>query len=648
MSGRSPQKKIIITALLLVFGVSVCAGGLFLTQFTRQTAIQMEYLDRGTAAVLTEDGVFLSWRLLGTEAYDTVFQVYKNGACAASVSDSTNYLDPEGKPEDSYQVVPQGEEPGTEKEIRPLAEPFIRIPLEPPDGAASPEETPCTYTANDAACADLDGDGEYEIILKWDPDNSFDSAIDSDGSGNVYIDAYKLDGKRLWRIDLGKNIAAGAHFTQMAAYDFDLDGKAELICKTAPGSLDGTGKYVSEASGSSEIRETDNLADYRRGPSGERTGGKILSGDEYLTVFRGTDGQAVDTVYYPFPRGAVGEWGDNVGNRAERYLCAVAYLDGVHPEAVMWRGYYGKTTAAAFRLADGKLVRTCAFDSTQYADRRYDGQGNHNLAVGDVDGDGKDEILCGSLALDHDLTPLWCSGRGHGDALHLADYDPVHPGMEYFSVHETEPCGMTLYDAATGKELFHQDSDSDTGRGMMANAGYTDGYFELWGAGSFASYGGKDVREADYAYDSANFRIFWDGDLYDELLDGVDETGDCAVKISGSSGILEVFPDIRTNNGTKNNVCLTADLFGDWREEFAARSADGTALLVFTTVIPTKHRLYTLMHDRAYRMQTASQNAGYNQPPHIGYYISEIPDQRDQREKACRITTEHEGMIYSR
>lgn len=616
--------------------------------------LQMEYLDRGTAAVKTGEGVFLSWRLLGTEPYDTAFEVLRNGQKIALVSDSTNYLDKEGNADDLYQVQTVNV-PDSETSVLP--DRCLRIPLSPPKGGISSDGEEYTYTANDAACADLDGDGEYELILKWDPTNSFDSGEVGRHSGNVYIDAYKLDGRRLWRMDLGINIPAGAHFTQIAAYDFDLDGKAELAFKTAPGTKDGKGHYVSEASLDADIRAVDNSADLRHTDGGiDDTFGRALSGDEYYTVFEGDTGAAMDTVYYPHPRGTISEWGDDRGNRSERYLAAVAYLDGEHPSMITWRGYYKKTTAAAYRLINKRLQLEAVFDTSAPGMSIYEGQGNHNIAVADVDGDGKDEIFCGSLALDDDFSVLWCSGRGHGDALHLTDYDPLSPGPEYFSVHETEPYGMTLYRARDGKELFHRDGNCDTRRGVMAHVGYSSGYFEMWGAGEYASYGNEDIRKDDFKYASDNFRIFWDGDLYDDLMDidppaGLPEgeyPSEGHIRIDNMKGCVEVLPDGLSNNGTKNNVCLSADLFGDWREEIVVRSDDGSSLLVYTTTIPTSHKLYTLMHDRTYRMQTASQNAGYNQPPHLGYYVSNDKDPYDQREAACRVRTVHEGVVSER
>ena len=645
------------------------AGQAGVTAEAARTPVQMEYLDRGTVAVMTDEGVYLSWRLLGTDDFETVFSVFRNGSEIALISDTTNYLDAEGGPGDLYCVSPNTErdtkwesvkETVGEKIVSVLPEGRIKIPLNVPAGGVSEDGEMYSYSVNDAVCADLNGDGEYELILKWDPSNSFDSGKSARHSGNVFIDAYKLSGEMVWRIDLGPNISAGDHFSQLAVYDFDLDGKAELALKTAPGSVDGTGSYVSEASGISPIHETDNKADYRsKAGTYGTTGGRVLDGEEYLTIFEGSTGKAMDTVYYPFPRGSVSEWGDDWGNRSERYLAAVAYLDGVHPHFITWRGYYAKTTAAAYRLENNRLILAASFDSSAFGSGQFDGQGNHNISIADVDDDGKDEIICGSLALDDDLSVLWCSGRGHGDASHLADYDPLHKGLEYFCVHESAPYGMSVYDAATGNTLFHADGACDTGRGMMAHVGYSDCYYEIWATyshnasepedyvGRYACNGGEEFQEAEFWPDSQNFRIFWDGNLYDELLDGNGTEG-APVHISGKDGVIAAFPETKTINRTKQNVCLTADLLGDWREEFVVPSSDGRALYIYTTTIPTSERLYTLMHDRTYRMQAATQNAGYNQPPHLGYYVSNRHDEHDARKSACDITTVHEGTEFRR
>lgn len=622
----------------------------------------MEYLDRGTVAVGRSSAAYISWRLLGTENYDTVFDIYRDGEKIAEVSDSTNYTDTECG--SSYAVFPSGTQYNPNEAVEVWDTQYLEIPLNTPKGGTDADGNEYSYSANDASCADLDGDGQYEIILKWEPSNGFDSGKDAKQSSNVYIDAYKLDGTQLWRIDLGHNINAGAHFNPFAVYDFDLDGCAELVMKTAPGTVDGIGKFVSEASLDENIRSTDNTADYRYNEvTGASTGGRVLAGDEYYTVFDGISGAALDTIYYPYQRGTIIEWGDNWGNRSERYLCAAAYLDGVTPSVIAWRGYYAKTTAAAYNLVDKRLVRIAEFDTSTEENSVYAGNGNHNLTVADVDGDGCDEIFCGSLALDNDLSVLWCSGRGHGDALHLADYDPTYDGMEYFSVHEDYNTsriisgsttgnngknidgGMTLYDAATGEELFHQSADYDVARGMMANVGFSGGYFDFWGCGNYSSFGGNSIYNGDFYPDSANQRLYWNEDTYDELFDGTgsSDTGSQG-KISGKDGRIFSIRNAVTNNGSKNNPCLIADILGDWREEILLRSPDSSSLLLYTTVIPTGHKMYNLMQNSAYRMQVAAQNAGYNQPPHIDYYISEENNEYDGRKYADYIKTVHNGV----
>lgn len=652
-------KRFMMIVMSAVITAGAAAPALLRTEAAGDV-VQMEYLDRGTVAIRTDGGIYLSWRLLGTEAYDTAFDIYRDGEKIATVSDSTNYTDTSAGLE--YTVVVSGEPISSGDTVTVNDEQYLKIPLDVPEGGISLDGEEYTYSPNDVTPADVDGDGEYELILKWEPSNSFDSGKNAKHTGNVYIDCYEMSGEKLWRIDMGININAGAHFTQMAAYDFDLDGKAELMLKTAPGTMDGTGRYVSEVSLFDEIRTTDNSADYRHSEYSENdTSGRVMSGPEFYTVFQGDTGAALDTIYYPHPRND-GYWGDDWGNRSERYLAGVAYLDGQIPSAITWRGYYAKTTVTAYNLENKRLVEVADFDTDDGDNYVYSGNGNHNLTVGDVDGDGCDELISGSIALDNDLTVLWCSGRGHGDALHLADYDPTHKGLEYMSVHEDDSGsaitgsttgndgkshlgGMTLYKAENGEELFHVDSGNDTGRGMMANVGYGDGYFDFWGAGNYISYGGDIILNGRYYASSTNQRIFWNGDIYDELLDGTGSGNfGSQIGISDNSGRIATFSDVLTNNGSKNNPCLIADLFGDWREEFVARSADNSSLKIYTTVIPTEHKLYTLMHDRMYRMQVACQNAGYNQPPHIGYYIDEENSAADMRKYAAYVKTVNNGM----
>ncbi|MGN0108451.1 MAG: bacterial Ig-like domain-containing protein [Hominilimicola sp.] len=652
---------LIISAAMLASALPFAAVSFADTASTNTSARQMEYLDRGTVAVKVSSGVYLSWRLLGTENYDTSFDVYRDNTYLGTVKDSTNFSDAGGTESNKYTVVVSGEDVSEGKAVDVWGQQYLSIPITAPTYSCTFEGTDYdfTYTANDASCADLDGDGEYEIILKWDPSGSFDSGSSHSGpSGNVFIDAYKLNGTRLWRMDLGENISAGAHFTQIAAYDFDLDGKGEIAFKTAPGSKDGKGNYVSAASSIDAIKNTaNNETDYRQ------SDGRVMQGDEYYTVFDGETGAALDTIYYPHPRDCHdSDWGDGGTrwNRSERFLTTVAYLDGVTPSIIAWRGYYAKTTVTAYNLINKKLVKAADFDTDDYsgvnADKEIAGQGNHNTTVGDVDGDGMDEILCGGLCLEltnGDFSVKWTTETGHGDALHLADYDPTHEGMEYFIVHEHEPYGMSVVYPETGDIVYHKDGAEDTGRGIMANYN-GNGYYQIWGVGTdykddtgFNNYD----ESGSLTSKSANFRIFWDGDVYDELWDGTGST-DCSIGIESGAGnttgrIMTINTGI-TNNGTKKNACLQADLLGDWREELVIRNSDSTELQLYTTTTPTSEKLYTLMQDSAYRMQVAGQNSAYNQPPHISYYINAANDENDTRIYADYVKTVYNGVTSIR
>lgn len=634
-----------------------------LGSFTRQ----MEKLDRGLVAMKVDGGIYLSWRLmnyedshLGTAKKNVLFNIYRDGSLISTETETTNFIDENGNMESVYKVAPvvNGEEGEMSKEVTAFQSQsnYFDIPLQRPDPTtvevtgydkvknddgsysfvkkAGDEE----YDIGDCSTGDLDGDGEYEIIVKWDcnPQDNSNSGI----TGNVLLDAYKLDGTMLWRIDLGRNIRAGAHYTQFLVYDLDGDGKAEMCCKTAPGSIDSTGAYVTDASLDEEVRSADNEANY------VSEYGFITEGPEYYTVFD-SEGKAMDTIKYLYSRDSgSGFWGnDSAGrpehtNRVDRFLGAIAYLDGVHPAAVTWRGYYDRTTAAAYTLENGRLKLAAKFDTDDIG-KTYLGQGNHNITVADVDGDGKDEVITGALCLDDDFSIKWCSGRGHGDALHIGDYDPTHPGFEYFSVHESggytitqsttssqgkaADYGMTVYDAATGEEIAHYSGGGDTGRGVMANVG-AGGYYQFWGAGTYKSMGNGRIESTKIRGNSSNFRIFWDGNLNDELLDGVG-TQESNMRISAWNGeeLSEIFTteNCVSLNSTKNNPSLQADILGDWREELIMARSDSEALRVYTTNIPTAYKMQTLMHDSVYRAGVAAEQTAYNQPPHVGFYMDD-------------------------
>ncbi|WP_342556209.1 rhamnogalacturonan lyase [Paenibacillus sp. FSL R7-0652] len=566
----------------------------------------MEYLDRGVVAVKTGSGVFVSWRLLGTEGSNVAFNVYRDGikVNTSPITGSTNLQDAGGTSSSKYTVraVVGGTEQAASAAAGVWGSNYLSVPLQVPAGGTTPDGVAYTYSANDASAGDLDGDGQYELIVKWDPSNSKDNS-QSGYTGEVFIDAYKLNGTRLWRISLGKNIRAGAHYTQFMVYDLDGDGKAEIAMKTADGTRDGTGIVIGDAS-----------KDYRN------SSGYVLSGPEFLTIFNGQTGKAMSTINYEPARGNVSDWGDNYGNRVDRFLAAVAYLDGERPSLVMARGYYTRSVLAAYNWRNGQLTKQWIFDSNTAGNSGYAGQGNHNLSVADVDGDGRDEIVYGAMAVDDNGRGLYTTGLKHGDAMHLSDLDPDRPGLEVFQVHETPSnAGVSFRDAGTGQLIWGIKTTKDIGRGMAADIDPRYKGAEVWADGSL--YTAKGQKLGSVLPSSTNFGIWWDGDLLRELLDSNridkwDYANSKTVNLLTASGVS-------SNNGTKSTPSLQADLFGDWREEVVWRTNDSSALRIYTTTALTDKRIYTLMHDPVYRLGIAWQNTAYNQPPHTGFYLGE-------------------------
>ncbi len=573
--------------------------------------MKMEKLGRGVVAVReSADKVAVSWRYLESDPKNITFDLYRNSEKInrTPITDATFYID-DYQGAAVYTVKPSTGGPDGSCSIpenAPVG--YIEIPLDIPERMVDEFGKEYTYNANDSSVGDVDGDGEYEIILKWDPTNSHDNAHDG-LTGPTLIDCYELDGTHLWRIDLGHNIRSGAHYTQMMVYDLDGDGCAEVVLKTSDGTFDGTDRVIG-----------DKRADYRN------LKGRILCGSEYLTVFDGKTGRAMDTVDYIPPRGNLKDWGDSYANRSERYLAAIAYLDGVHPSVIMCRGYYTRTVLAAFDW-DGKNLKTrWVFDSDIPGNEAYAGQGNHNLRVADVDGDGCDEIIYGQMAVDNDGTGLYSTGMYHGDAIHLVS-DINNEKYYVWGCHENKRDGTTLRDAATGEVILRFPSDKDIGRCLAADIDPTWPGVELWSpnTGGVRSFDGgivcpqEEFISAIASSIPANFSVLWDGDLLYEILDG-----DTISKYDWKKKeleVMEVFDGCMWNNGTKRNPCLQADIFGDWREEVIMRTADNSALRVYVTTIPTSYRFHSFMTDPAYRTSVANQNVAYNQPAEPGFYF---------------------------
>lgn len=589
---------------------------------------QMENLDRGLVAVQVEDGVFISWRLLGTDPESVSFNLYRDGKKVNSepITSSTNYLGTNGTPDSNYyvQAVLNGNKVEKSETVSVWGKKYLSVPLQKPEGGTTPDGVSYTYTANDASVGDLDGDGEYEIVLKWDPTNSKDNS-QTGYTGNVLIDAYELDGTHMWRINLGKNVRAGAHYTQFLVYDLDGNGKSEIAVKTADGTVDGKGKVIGDSN-----------ADYRN------EDGRIIAGPEYLTVFNGETGKELQTTQFSPARGDICDWGDCYGNRGDRFLAGIAYLDGKRPSLIMGRGYYEKTMLTAYNYRNGELTKLWTFDSDDPGNEKYASQGNHNLSIADVDNDDKDEIIYGAMAVDDDGTGLYTTGLGHGDAMHLGDLNPDRSGLEFFGIHEREGSAsgdaMEIRDPGTGEILWSGFKDQDIGRGVAADIDPRYKGAEVWA--SQARYGRPNAftsgvltitgnKITDAVPSSTNFGIWWDGDLLRELLDHDyhENLGTGAGTISkwdyknNQTVRLLTAEGTYSNNGTKGNPSLQADIIGDWREEVIWKTEDSQALRVYTTTTVSDDRIYTLMHDPVYRLGIAWQNVAYNQPPHTSFYL---------------------------
>ncbi|QLD11408.1 rhamnogalacturonan lyase family protein [Microbacterium oleivorans] len=616
--------------------VAVNAGGAGTPSAQLETAAptvlqrQAEYLDRGLAAVRTDGGVLVSWRLLGTDPADAAFHVYRDGEriTEAPVTETTNLLDAEGTDDATYLVTrlsADGERETTESDAVSVQTAAYRsVPLQKPADAYTKDGQPYSYSANDTTVGDVDGDGTYELIVKWYPSNAKDNS-QAGYTGNVYVDAYRMDGERLWRIDLGVNIRAGAHYTDLMVYDFDGDGRAELITRTADGTIDGTGRPIGNAG-----------ADHRN------SSGYVLQGPEYLSVFDGLTGAAVDTIDYVPQRGDVGSWGDTYGNRVDRFLASVAYLDGERPSAIFSRGYYTRAVIGAFDFDGQTLSTRWVLDTEDEGSESVYGQGYHSMSVADVDGDAKDEIVFGSATIDDDGEVLYSTGLGHGDALHVSDLDPARPGLEVFAAHETMSAsgnrGATFRDAATGEILWDIPATVDTGRAASGDIDPRHPGAEGWAVGGDAAWNSREGHLMSAAGErigdsipAANFLAWFDGDPLREIVDhswnAATSQGTPTVSKwnweEGAEELLLSDEGARSNNGTKGTPNLQADLFGDWREEIVWRSADSSELRIYATTDETELRIPTLMHDMQYRVAVAWQNTGYNQPPHPSFFIGD-------------------------
>ena len=626
------KRKLILTALLLVALSAISQPNYNMQQISR------ERLNRGVVAIRNGQQVIVSWRTLTSDTKGQPFDIYRDGEKLNSeplTTGGTFFIDDKPLTTAATYEVRGGSTNGRYTLAADAPDGYLTIPLQKPADGETPDGRRYRYSANDASVGDVDGDGQYEIILKWDPSNAHDNAHDG-YTGPTLFDCYKLSNemvngklsncKLLWRIDLGINIRSGAHYTPFIVYDLDGDGKAEMLVRTSDGTRDGKGKVIGDPE-----------ADYRH--KGPDKIGRILTGKEYITVFNGLTGEAMDTKPYIPERGDLRGWGDEKANRSDRMLAAVGYLDGIHASAIFCRGYYTRSVLVAWDWDGHQLKARWTFDTNNPEWASYAGQGNHNLRVADVDGDGCDEITYGSMAVDHDGRGLYNTGMGHGDAIHLMAFDPRSRELQVWDCHENRRDGSDFRNARTGEVIFKVPSTSDVGRAMAADIDPTNPGVEMWSADSHGirNIKGEIINAAKDADDPQhhnylmlggrwlpmNFGIWWDGDLLREMLD----RGRVS-KYNWQNQTIEdivTFPDIVFNNGTKSNPCLSADILGDWREEVIARTPDSSELRIFVSPIPTDYRINCLMEDIPYRLSVATQNVGYNQPSEPGFYLG--PDE---------------------
>lgn len=634
----------------------------------------------GTDGNEITEGVYLSWRAF-EEEFDaknnltTTFTIKVNGTVVKENLKATNVVLTNVDDTATFTVEGSADKSvnGGLKVIETKAwdNQYIEMQLYKPADETMPDGSTCNFTANDMSVGDVDADGQLELIVKWYPSNAKDNS-GAGYTGKTFLDTYDVDWNTgavalLSRIDLGINIRSGAHYTQFQVWDFDADGKAEIAVKTADGSTiykstDGTDATLTFAGHVGACKAEDLPTDVVSEKNDYRNGsGYVLSGPEYFTMFNPEEGTILDTVDYIPARGTVSKWGDAYGNRVDRFLSATAYLDGVHPFAVMCRGYYTRTALTAYGTKDtdedgigDKIYTYWAYD-TDNGDGP-EGQGHHNLTVGDVDNDGKDEIVYGSSCYDHDGTLKYSTGFGHGDAMHLSDWVSWNDGMELMTVHEewNQTYQVEIHDAETGEVIIgYPVKNTDVGRGVAEDIDPTSKGAEFWassgpsgeGTGEWDSIDSSVIgteHSGTTAWDvlslgstpAVNATLYWDGDLLAEIQDHVfnNKNGNYypvstfIAKWNYEKNVQEKIlstDEIFTSNGTKGNLGLIADLTGDWRDEFIARcSADDSKIRLYTTTYVTDYVIPCALDDLQYREGVAWENVGYNQPTHTSYLVS--------------------------
>lgn len=629
---------------------------LFLTGFTVALAQRKtDPLDRGLVAVKVNSGVYVSWRVQADEYYGVTYNLYRNGSLIAQNLNASNYSDAGGSTSSTYTVAPvrYGVVGAQCAAVSTWAKQYLEIPManvQANNGVtvwkfSDPSSAMANYTINDVSLGDVDGDGKIDFIVKrknqTDQDNLFPT---NNYTMYCHIECYasSINYGRLWWIDCGPNICYGADEQWDAvAFDWNEDGACEVLYRGGANTVlhhsDGTTNVIGNASENirGSIIHTANLTFSN-------------TGEEWLMYIDGRTGKAYDYIAYPLPRGNASDWGDTSGHRSSKYFMGAPYLDGQNPYIFLGRGIYTKIMACTYRVNKNtnKLYKV-GNTWNSYQNAGWYAQGNHNFNIADVDLDGADEIIYGSMVLDfhtgdNSLHGMSSTGLGHGDAIHTGDLDPYRKGLETFACNEEHPCN-NFRNAATCEIYARTSGSGDDGRAMAGN--FTNDYPGGIGASTASgiiplSYVQPNPTSPVYIDGWANnwneqtpspialdFRIYWDGDLLSETINGpgsnesylyVDKLG------------RRIFDTNHGNyetaciNGTKKNPCAQGDILGDWREELIMRSSDNKYLRVYTTVTPTEHRMPSLWYDHEYRQAMVWQTEGYNQPPHPSFFVGEL------------------------
>ena len=585
-----------------------------------------DVLDRGLVAVKTGGGIFCSWRIMGEEYYGVKYNIYRDGTKLNSEPlDVSNFLDTGGSEGSRYSVeaVVRGVPQEHSAAVTPLASNFLEVKMDHGNLTS-------TYIPNDACCADVDGDGELEILLKFDNRDDIDQGYLPGGNNGEYaiVEVYKLNGKKLWWLDFGPNMADFQNNeNNIVAYDWDGDGKAEAVMRAADGTTihmaDGTTHVVGDPS-----------KNYR--PAGPNGGANFFmhEGAEYLLYLNGETGEVYQEMEYPLKRLEQGEtnleaaWGDGYGHRSTKHFFGAPYLDGRKPSIFLARGIYTRHKMIAYDVdpATHTLVERWRWNNNTPGSIWY-GQGYHNYSVADVDWDGRDEILFGSMVIDDNGHGLSSTGLGHGDSQHCSDFDPYTFGQEVFACNEDQP-GNNFRDATTSKIYYRYEASDDDGRANMGKfvrdipgaQGVSSRDAHLVGSVRHDAVEGFDKGSFNI---TQNFRIYWDGDLCEESFDYRNGKNTEGHIVKAEQGEIAVLAGSMTNNDTKGTPCYQGDVFGDWREEVIMRTADNN-IRIYTTDVATPWRNYTLWHDHQYRQAMVWQMCGYNQTPHTSYFLGEM------------------------